>query len=95
MAKRDQELKKLFDATKQTSQILADRNDQFQKILANGGLLLEELNTRQQAIGQLLTSTQTLSRELTGLSPTTKRRSRPRSRSCRVSSTSSTPTSRT
>ncbi|WP_145273103.1 MCE family protein [Prescottella equi] len=67
VAKRDQELKKLFDATKQTSHILADRNDQFQKILANGGLLLEELNTRQQAIGQLLTSTQTLSRELTGL----------------------------
>lgn len=67
IAKRDQELGKLFEATKQTSQILADRNEQFEKILANGGTLLAELNTRQQAIGQLLVSTQTLSRELTGL----------------------------
>ncbi|MCL2534477.1 MAG: MCE family protein [Nocardiaceae bacterium] len=67
VAKRDQDLKTLFDATKQTSKILADRNDQFEKILANGGTLLAELNNRQQAIGQLLTSTQTLSRELTGL----------------------------
>ena len=67
VAKRDQELKQLFAATKQTSQILADRNEQFTAVLANGGTLLAELNTRQQAIGQLLTSTQTLSRELTGL----------------------------
>ncbi|QCQ92263.1 MCE family protein [Rhodococcus sp. SGAir0479] len=67
VSKRDQELKKLFEATKHTSQILADRNEQFEQILANGGTLLAELNTRQQAIGQLLTTTQTLSRELTGL----------------------------
>lgn len=67
VAKRDQELKQLFAATRQTSQILADRNEQFTAVLANGGTLLAELNTRQQAIGQLLTSTQTLSRELTGL----------------------------
>ncbi|WP_137724901.1 MCE family protein [Prescottella subtropica] len=67
VAKRDQELKHLFGATKQTSQILADRSEQFEKILANGGTLLAELNTRQEAIAQLLTSTQTLSRELAGL----------------------------
>ncbi|WP_305092451.1 MCE family protein [Prescottella sp. R16] len=67
VAKRDQDLKHLFGATKQTSEILADRSEQFEKILANGGTLLAELNNRQQAISQLLTSTQTLSRELTGL----------------------------
>ncbi len=95
VAKRDQELKKLFDATKQTSQILADRNDQFQKILANGGLLLEELNTRQQAIGQLLTSTQTLSRELTGLVADNEAQITPALTQLQGVIASSTPTSRT
>ncbi|MCX5041658.1 MCE family protein [Aldersonia sp. NBC_00410] len=64
LAKRDQELKKLFAATKQTTQVLADRNAEFEQLLARGGELLAELNTRQQSISILLDSTRRLSTEL-------------------------------
>ncbi|MFE7746052.1 MCE family protein [Nocardia sp. NPDC057455] len=67
LAKRDQELKKLFAATRQTTQILADRNAEFERLLANGGQLLAELNIRQQSIKQLLVGAQTVSTELSAL----------------------------
>lgn len=64
---RDAELTKLFAATATTSTILADRNAEFTRLISSAGLLLGELNNRQQAIGQLLTGTQRLSQQLTGL----------------------------
>jgi phospholipid/cholesterol/gamma-HCH transport system substrate-binding protein len=64
LAKRDQELKKLFAATKQTTQVLADRNAEFEQLLAHGGELLAELNSRQQSISTLLSGTRRLSTEL-------------------------------
>ena len=64
LAKRDQELQKLFAATKQTTQVLADRNAEFEQLLARGGELLAELNARQQSISLLLVSTQRLSTQL-------------------------------
>lgn len=67
IATRDQELRRLFDATAHTSAVLADRNAEFTRLIGSAGLLLSELNTRQQAIATLLTGTQRLSRELTGL----------------------------
>ncbi|MGY2031673.1 MCE family protein [Nocardia gipuzkoensis] len=67
LAKRDQELKKLFAATRQTTQILADRNAEFERLLASGGQLLAELNIRQQSIKQLLSGAQTVSAELSAL----------------------------
>ncbi|MGQ4596865.1 MCE family protein [Nocardia sp. R6R-6] len=67
LAKRDQELKKLFAATRQTTQILADRNAEFERLLASGGQLLAELNIRQQSIAQLLSGAKTVSAELTAL----------------------------
>ncbi|WP_067653474.1 MCE family protein [Nocardia harenae] len=67
LAKRDEELKKLFVATKQTTQVLADRSTEFERLLSNGGRLLAELNLRQQAISQLLTTARTLSTELSAL----------------------------
>ncbi|MEU2041664.1 MCE family protein [Nocardia niwae] len=67
LAKRDQELKKLFAATRQTTQILADRNAQFERLLGNGGQLLAELNIRQQSIKQLLSGARTVSAELSAL----------------------------
>ncbi|GAA5044271.1 MCE family protein [Nocardia callitridis] len=67
VAKRDQELKKLFAATKQTTKVLADRNAEFERLLSSGGQLLAELNIRQQSIKQLLTGAQTVSRELSAL----------------------------
>lgn len=64
---RDQELRKLFAATAGTSKVLADRNAEFTQLIGSAGLLLGELNSRQQAISQLLTGTQRLSQQLTGL----------------------------
>jgi phospholipid/cholesterol/gamma-HCH transport system substrate-binding protein len=64
LAKRDQELKKLFAATKQTTQVLADRNAEFEQLIARGGELLAELNSRQQSISLLLSGTRRLSTEL-------------------------------
>ncbi|SEK76491.1 MCE family protein [Rhodococcus maanshanensis] len=64
---RDDELRKLFAATADTSKVLADRNAEFTKLIGSAGLLLSELNSRQQAISQLLTGTQRLSQQLTGL----------------------------
>lgn len=64
LAKRDLELQKLFAATKQTTQVLADRSAEFEQILARGGELLAELNARQQSISLLLVSTQRLSTQL-------------------------------
>ncbi|MEV6323294.1 MCE family protein [Nocardia sp. NPDC051787] len=67
LAKRDQELKKLFAATRQTTQILADRNAEFERLLASGGQLLAELNIRQRSIAQLLDGAKSVSAELTAL----------------------------
>ncbi|GAB4589301.1 MCE family protein [Nocardia sp. IFM 10818] len=67
LAKRDDQLKTLFAATKQTTRVLADRNAEFERLLANGGQLLAELNVRQQAIGQLLSGAKTVAAELTAL----------------------------
>ncbi|MFF0815797.1 MCE family protein [Rhodococcus sp. NPDC003318] len=64
---RDAELTQLFAATAKTSQVLADRNTEFTRLISSAGLLLGELNTRQQAISQLLAGTQRLSQQLTGL----------------------------
>ncbi|WP_171048324.1 MCE family protein [Nocardia cyriacigeorgica] len=67
VAKRDDELRKLFAATKKTTQVLADRNAEFERLLTSGGQLFAELNIRQQAISQLLAGAQTVSTELSAL----------------------------
>ncbi|WP_067700057.1 MCE family protein [Nocardia jejuensis] len=67
LAKRDDQLVKLFAATKKTSQVLADRNAEFERLLGNGGQLLAELNVRQTAISQLLSGAKTVAAELTAL----------------------------
>lgn len=67
IAKRDEQLRKLFGATKQTSKILADRNAEFERLIGNGGQLLAELNTRQAAIAQLLSGAKTIAAELSAL----------------------------
>ncbi|MEV6070487.1 MCE family protein [Nocardia sp. NPDC052001] len=67
IAKRDDQLKKLFGATKKTTQVLADRNAEFERLIGNGGQLLAELNMRQQSIAQLLTGAKTIAAELTAL----------------------------
>ncbi|MBH0778397.1 MCE family protein [Nocardia sp. NEAU-351] len=67
LAKRDEELKRLFRATRETTQVLADRNAEFERLLTNGGQLLTELNIRQQSIHQLLTGAKTVASELSAL----------------------------
>jgi phospholipid/cholesterol/gamma-HCH transport system substrate-binding protein len=67
LGKRDEELKKLFAATRQTTGVLADRNAQFERLLSSGGQLLAELNIRQQSISQLITGAKTVAAELSTL----------------------------
>ncbi len=67
IASRDQEVQRLLAATKTTSKILADRNDQFVKLIAGAGQLLDELNNRQKSISALLASTTSLSTSLSGI----------------------------
>ena len=47
--------------------VLADRDQQLQQLLTDGGLLLDELNARRDAIHSLLINTTTLSQQLQGL----------------------------
>lgn len=67
IASRDQEVQKLLLATKDTSQILADRNETFVRLIAGAGQLLDELNNRQRSISALLASTTSLGASLTGI----------------------------
>ncbi|HCS57941.1 MAG TPA: MCE family protein [Gordonia polyisoprenivorans] len=67
IASRDQEVQKLLQATKDTSKILADRNQTFVRLIAGAGQLLDELNNRQKNISALLATTTTLSTALTGI----------------------------
>ncbi|MEU8896579.1 MCE family protein [Nocardia sp. NPDC048505] len=67
LAKRDEQVKRLFAATRQTTQVLADRNAQFEQLLTTGGQLFAELNIRQAAIRQLLTGAQSVATQLSTL----------------------------
>lgn len=67
IASRDAEVRRLLKATRDSSQILADRNEEFTRLIAGAGTLLEELNNRQKAISTLLASTESLSLALTGI----------------------------
>ncbi|MFI1919060.1 MCE family protein [Nocardia sp. NPDC020380] len=67
LAKRDDQLVKLFAATKKTTQVLADRNQEFQRLISNGGQLLAELNVRQQSIAQLLSGAKAVAAQLSAL----------------------------
>ncbi|MCK0438523.1 MCE family protein [Gordonia alkaliphila] len=67
IASRDDEVRRLLKATRDSSQILADRNEEFTRLIAGAGILLKELNNRQQSISALLASTESLSLALTGI----------------------------
>ena len=67
ISSRDRELSTLLGNTRQFSQTLADRDAQVVKLITDGNLLLDEVNARKKAIDALLTGTQALSRELSGL----------------------------
>jgi phospholipid/cholesterol/gamma-HCH transport system substrate-binding protein len=60
-------VERLLKATRSSAKILADRNEEFTRLIAGAGVLLQELNNRQQAISSLLKSTEALSKALTGI----------------------------
>ena len=67
ISSRDAQLTALLDNTTKVTQVLADRNGEFEKLITDGNLLLGELNQRRTAITELLTNTQALSTQLSGL----------------------------
>lgn len=67
VSSRDSDLHTLLANTSKVSKTLSDRNAQLQRVISDGNLLLTELQNRKQAINALLTGTQQLSQQLTGL----------------------------
>jgi phospholipid/cholesterol/gamma-HCH transport system substrate-binding protein len=67
IASRDQALRTLLARANDVTGVLASRNRELQKLFNDGGLLLDELNARRDAIHSLLVNTTTLSLQLEGL----------------------------
>jgi phospholipid/cholesterol/gamma-HCH transport system substrate-binding protein len=67
IASRDQQLTTLLSRTRTVTGVLAERDTEFQKLVADGNLLLAEVSRRRDAIHTLLVSTTQLSNELIGL----------------------------
>jgi len=67
IASRDSQLRTLLSRTKDVTGVLADRDTELQRLFADGGLLLDELNARRDAIHSLLINTTTLSIQLEGI----------------------------
>jgi phospholipid/cholesterol/gamma-HCH transport system substrate-binding protein len=67
VASRDQQLTALLARTRTVTGVLAERDTEFQRLIADGNLLLAEVRKRREAIHTLLVSTTQLSTELTGL----------------------------
>jgi phospholipid/cholesterol/gamma-HCH transport system substrate-binding protein len=67
IASRDTELRDLLARANQVAGVLANRDQQLQQLISDGGLLLDELNARRDAIHSLLVNTTALATQLQGL----------------------------
>ena len=67
ISSRDAELERLLSATRDVSAVLADRNGEFTRLIIDSNTLLEEVQARRQLIDSILTNTQELARQLSGL----------------------------
>jgi phospholipid/cholesterol/gamma-HCH transport system substrate-binding protein len=67
VSSRDADLHTLLANTSAVSKTLSDRNAQLQQVIGDGNLLLSELQQRRQQISTLLTGTQQISQQLSGL----------------------------
>lgn len=67
IASRDEEIRDLLGGTQDLSAVLADRTTEFELLLADGNLLLTEVERRRDAISDLLDGTRALSVQLRGL----------------------------
>jgi phospholipid/cholesterol/gamma-HCH transport system substrate-binding protein len=67
IASRDNELARLLANTKKLTGVLAQDDTEFEALLKDGNQLLAELQSRRDAIADLLTGTQQLATQLSGL----------------------------
>jgi phospholipid/cholesterol/gamma-HCH transport system substrate-binding protein len=67
IASQDNQIATLLTGTNKITGTLAGENGEFTKLIDDGNLLLAELDQQQQAIGSLLTGTESLATQLTGL----------------------------
>ena len=67
ISSRDAQLGQLLTATRQVTQVLADRNGEFNQLIIDSNTLLTEVQERRELIDSILKSTQELSKQLSGL----------------------------
>jgi phospholipid/cholesterol/gamma-HCH transport system substrate-binding protein len=67
IASRDAQLGTLLSATRKVTQVLSDRNGEFTQLIVDSNTLLTEVERRRALIDSILTSTQDLSKQLSGL----------------------------
>ena len=67
ISSQDTQLASLFSGTRQITATLSAENSNFRLLLGDGNLLLTELRQRQQAISSMLTGTQALAVQISGL----------------------------
>jgi phospholipid/cholesterol/gamma-HCH transport system substrate-binding protein len=67
IASRDAQLGELLSATERVTAVLADRSGEFNQLIVDSNTLLTEVQERRELIDSILTSTQELSRQLSGL----------------------------
>jgi phospholipid/cholesterol/gamma-HCH transport system substrate-binding protein len=67
IASRDAQLRKLLSSTRKVTQVLADRNGEFTQLILDSNTLLTEVQKRRELIDSILTSTQDLAKQLSGL----------------------------
>ncbi|MCW2580533.1 MAG: ABC-type transport system involved, Virulence factor Mce family protein [Blastococcus sp.] len=67
IASRDAQLEQLLSATRDVTQVLADRNGEFTRLILDSNTLLTEVQERRELIDSILTNTQELAVQLSGL----------------------------
>jgi phospholipid/cholesterol/gamma-HCH transport system substrate-binding protein len=67
IASRDAQLRELLSSTRKVTQVLADRNGEFTQLILDSNTLLTEVQKRRELIDSILTSTQDLAEQLSGL----------------------------
>jgi virulence factor Mce-like protein len=67
IASRDAQLQQLLGATRKVTDVLADRNGEFTQLILDSNTLLTEVQRRRDLIDSILTNTQELAKQLSGL----------------------------
>ncbi|MGY1811773.1 MCE family protein [Blastococcus sp. SYSU D00820] len=67
ISSRDAELEQLLSATRDVTAVLSDRNGEFTRLIVDSNTLLTEVQERRALIDAILTNTQELAEQLSGL----------------------------